>query len=165
MKLTFEGETLTELVQQMQGFLVETGNWWNAPSPAPVPDEVPGMENPTPTPAAEEEPVKRKPGRPKKTPPTAPIVGTAPEEEPEVEEPAPPEEEKVSEEEKHPLDFDAIRSAAITKLMTVYNMGGAYSTKVKGVLKEFGVAKFAEVPDEKLNDLLTRAVELESEAA
>lgn len=153
MKLTFEGETLTEIVQQMQGFLVETGNWWNAPpaevepSPAPVPDEAPNAEAPPP----EEEPAKRKPGRPRKV--------AAEEPAPVPDEPAPaPEEEQVP-------DFDAIRSTAITKLMTVYNMGGAHSVKVKGILKEFGVAKFADVPEDKLKDLLTRAVELESEAA
>lgn len=149
MKITFEGETFIEIVHQMQVFLVETGNWWNATSGADAPAAEPEAEDPVST---EEEPVKRKPGRPKKT--LAEDPAPVPEEEPA---PAP-------EEEKAP-DFDAIRSSAITKLMLVYNKGGAHSVKVKGVLKEFGVTKFAEVPEEKLKELLSRAVELESEAA
>lgn len=160
MKLTFEGETLTELVQQMQVFLVETGNWWQATSgadaPAAEPEETSERAAPAPT---DEEPVKRKPGRPKKT------VAEEPAPVPDEPAPAPEEEPAPAPEEEKAPDFDAIRSSAITKLMNVYNMGGAHSVKVKGVLKEFGVAKFAEVPEERLKELLTRAVELESEAA
>jgi hypothetical protein len=158
MKITFEGETLYDIAAQMQLALdqLDMARGGEAapepgPEPGPEPQHDPGKaEAPLPT---DEAPAKRKPGRPKKTTVAeedpAPATGEEPQPEPEPEpEPEP--------------DFDQMRSSAITKLMGVYNRGGPASVAVKGVLKEFGVTKFSEVPDEKLKDLLTRAVELET---
>jgi hypothetical protein len=159
MKLTFEGDALHDIIPQMLLMLTELGYPLQGSAPQRFDEETELPLAPPPEEAPAEETTKRKPGRPKKT-------ASVPDEEPTpAPAPAPDEEPAQTVEEKHPLDFDAIRSTAITKLMTVYNMGGAHSVKVKGILKEFGVTKFAEVPEERLKELLSRAVELESEAA
>jgi hypothetical protein len=157
MKITFEGETVFDIAVQMDLMLNQMGLFTRQVDPEPKQEPEHDPERAAP-PAAEEEasPPKRGPGRPKKA--------AAPAEEPktETEEPKTETEEPKTEEKPN---FEALRSKAVSALMETYNKGGAEAAKVKAVLKEFGVAKFAEVPNERLGELLTRAHDLKAEVA
>lgn len=137
MKLTFEGQTLIVIADQMAAMLIGLDH----PSTQRVVlvDPEPEVEvEPKP------EPKKRKSrAKPKPATEDADILAAAAE-------PVPEPEQDVS--------VEDCKKEAIAILMELYNDGK--KDEVKALLEAFGVKKFGEIPDEKGPDLLEAANKL-----
>lgn len=164
MKIEFEGEHVFEIAEQMTLFLMNMGigiagqlddpgtgepgldeNEKAGQAPLePDPEETPEKDTAEPDPVPEK-PAKAKPKSAKKPKPKA---KAKPEPEPETE----PEQNPESEADQSPADA---KIEAIEILMKIYDEGGAVA--LKGLLSEFGIKKFGEVPDDRGPELLERA--------
>jgi hypothetical protein len=103
-----------------------------------------------------QEPEKPKKTRKRKKPAAKEVEAETPDETPD--EAPEPEPEKAPE-----MEPAEAKKQAIDILIELYNENR--QADVKKLLTEFGVKKFGEVPDEKGNDLLAKATDLQKEAA
>lgn len=145
MRITFEEDTLPEIVGSMEQFLADF--YGNRVMEQPVTEQdatVPGDPGP------DQEPVKK----PRKKPAKKPAAKT---EEPE---------EKVEAEPEAPLKTDAeSKREALSLLMDLYNAEGDARTRVKELLADYGVKKFSEIEEAKGRELLADAEKIKEEVA
>jgi hypothetical protein len=156
MQITFEGETLYHLGDQMVVALLQMGHPFCARETGT--EANPGPEA-TPVPEDQE-----------KAPDGPPVGDREGYDDTPPEDPKPPKISKFSKP-KTPkpvitlADIEKARKEAISRLMVIYNIIPAGPPKIKSMLKDFGVAKFSEVSDAQVPDLLDRTAELEKELA